>query len=94
MIFRIYIMAQVLTEVNNHPFGNWINEKNYIMHDFILKYIKNNTKGKKCTRNTHKNNKYRLTSVLKVETDIITSFTESLIEQAVIPVLMYVEIQN
>ena len=46
MIFRIYIMAQVLTEVNNHPFGNWINEKNYIMHDFILKYIKNNTKGK------------------------------------------------
>jgi hypothetical protein len=31
MILRIYIMAQVLTEVNDHPFvGNWINEKNTI----------------------------------------------------------------
>ena len=30
------------------------------MHDFILKYIKNNTKGKKCMRNTHKNNKYNV----------------------------------
>jgi hypothetical protein len=34
---------------------------------------------------------YRITAVFKVETDIITNFTMSLVEQAVILVIMYAQ---
>jgi hypothetical protein len=60
---------------------------------FYIKIHKKQHKGKKNAWEIHIRT-INITSVLKVETDIITSFTESLIEQAVIPVLMYVEIQN
>ena len=44
-----------------------------------------------CTLQKRRNGTYRITTLMAVETDIITSIAGSSIEQAVILVIMYVE---
>lgn len=44
-----------------------------------------------CTLQTHRNGTHRITTLMAVETGIITSIAGSSIEQAVILVIMYVE---